>query len=258
MSKLSRMREGGLLHGQLRQLLYDAVIVGNTPRAIEDLAILTLKDLGVEPSFTKVPGYRWATCINVNESTVHGIPESDKPFEDSDVVTIDVGLYYRGYHLDGAFTKQVGKHTAEGQNLVTGGQAALVAALSAVKPGNKVGHIASATENTLAKYRLSPFRELTGHGVGKELHEDPLIPNYLDGKIEKTPQLVVGQTLAIEIICTNGKPSLLLEEDGWTIRTKDGKISGVFEETVEVTLDGYSILTLPSLSQIDKSGRMQA
>lgn len=258
MNKLVSMRRGGELHGTLRAKLYDLVTPGVTPLDVEAEAMRLIQKLGAEPSFTRVPGYHWATCINVNDSCVHGIPTSTTPFLSGDVVTVDVGLYYQGFHLDGAFTKQVGRATKEGTQLVEGGNAALLATLEQVKPGNRVGYLASATEKALRAHGLSPFRELTGHGVGKELHEEPMLPNYLQGDPVKTPQLVVGQTLAIEIICTLGKPALVLEDDGWTIRTRDGKLSGVFEETVEVTSDGYSILTTPALSQVNKSGKMQA
>lgn len=257
MSKLSKMRLGGEIHGAVRAKIYDLVDVGVTPRQVEAQTIALIKDAGAEPGFTKVKGYKWATCINVGSSTVHGIPTSDKPFVDGDVITVDLGVYYRGYHLDGAFTKVVGTPSSEAKKVVQGGFAALQAALLQVKPGNRIGHISKATEETLKQHKLSPFKELTGHGVGRELHEDPMIPNYLDGVIETTPQIVIGQTLAIEIIYTAGRPELILEEDGWTITTIDDKLSGVFEETVEVTHDGYSILTKPTLSQITKSGKMQ-
>lgn len=249
MNKLAAMRHGGLLHGRLRQRLYQAVQPGSTPQAVEQLATRTLKELGAEPSFTKVKNYHWATCININDSCVHGIPTSTSAFLPSDVVTVDVGLYYHGYHLDGAFTKQLAPPTAEGTKLINGGQAALEAALRATKPGARIGHLSEAIHSTLTSYGLAPFRELTGHGVGRSLHEDPMLPNFFEGNPQATPQLVLGQTLAVEIICTLGKPELELEKDGWTIRTKDGKLSGVFEETVEVTVDGCSVLTRPTLSQ---------
>jgi methionyl aminopeptidase len=250
MSKLSRMREGGQIHGQVRRALYELVDVGVTPQELEQHALRLIREKGAEPSFTKVKDYRWATCINVNASCVHGIPTSQDPFRDGDLVTLDVGVFFRGYHLDGAFTKIVGNGSSEAKRVVEGGLAAIAATLKMVKPGNHIGHLSQATERALAKFGLSPFRELTGHGVGRDLHENPNIPNLLEGKLDNTPQLVVGQTLAIEIIYTLGSPTLLLEEDGWTITTKDGKLSGVFEETVEVTVDGVSVLTQPTLFQI--------
>lgn len=250
------MRTGGEIHGQVRREIYNFIDLGITPAKVEEKTLKLIAAAGAEPGFTKVKGYSWATCINVGSSTVHGIPTSEKPFVDGDLVTVDLGVYYRGYHLDGAFTKVVGKSSKEANQIIKGGSAALEAAIKAVKPGNRIGDVSTATEKTLLKYKLTPFRELTGHGVGRELHEDPMIPNYLDVELATTPQIVIGQTLAIEIIYTAGKPELVLEEDGWTISTKDGKLSGVFEETVEVTHDGCSVLTKPTLYQITKSGKI--
>ncbi len=250
------MRTGGEIHGQVRREIYNFIDLGITPSQVEEKTLKLIADSGAEPGFTKVKGYSWATCINVGSSTVHGIPTSEKPFVDGDLVTVDLGVYYRGYHLDGAFTKVVGKSSKEANQIIKGGSAALEAAIKAVKPGNRIGDVSQATEKTLLEYKLTPFRELTGHGVGRELHEDPMIPNYLDVELTTTPQIVIGQTLAIEIIYTAGKPELVLEEDGWTISTKDGKLSGVFEETVEVTHDGCSVLTKPTLYQITKSGKI--
>lgn len=249
MSKLTAMREGGQIHGSIRQAIYEFVQPGVSPQQIESKTQELISSHHVEPSFTKVKNYHWATCVNVNSGTVHGIPSSQKSFKPGDLVTVDLGIYHKGYHLDGAFTKTVGSANNRTKHLIEGGLFAIQQALQAVKPGNRIGHISQATEQALAKYNLSAFRELTGHGVGRDLHEDPLIPNLLEKDIGSTPQIVVGQTLAIEIIYTEGKPELVLEEDGWTISTKDDKLSGVFEETVEVTPDGYSVLTQPTLSQ---------
>jgi len=250
MNKLKAMREGGAILGSIRASLYDFVQVGVTPTAVEAETMKLIRARGVEPSFTRVPNYRWATCININDGIVHGIPDSTKEFQDGDIVTVDLGVYHLGFHTDCAFTKVVGSSSPTKDQFLAGGLASLKAALSVIKPGNRVGHIGQAVEQTLKKFALSPARELTGHGVGRELHEEPMIPNYLSGKLDSTPQLVLGQTLAIETIYVDGKPTLIMAKDGWTISTKDGRLSGVFEETVEVVTDGCSILTTPSLFQI--------
>lgn len=250
MNKLKAMREGGAILGEIRALLYDFAQVGVSPAAIEALTLKLIKERGVEPSFTRVPKYHWATCINLNDGIVHGIPTGSIGLKDGDVVTVDLGVYHLGFHTDCAFTKIVGTSTPAKNAFIAGGLASLKAALAVIKPGNRVGHIGQAVEKTLNQSGFSPARELTGHGVGRELHEDPMIPNYLSGKLDSTPQLVIGQTLAIETIYVEGKPALIIDRDGWTISTKDGKLSGVFEETVEVTSDGCSILTTPSLFQI--------
>lgn len=256
MSKRTAMREGGKIHGQVRSALYHAVKVGATPKEIEALAVKLIKEAGAETSFTKVKDYYWATCINVNHGTVHGIPESDTPFKSGDMVTVDLGVFYRGYHLDGAFTKVVGTSSPSKDKFLQAGLSALSNAIKAVKAGQRVGHISRATDQVLKETGYKAFPELTGHGVGRDLHEDPLIPNVVSDKLEDTPQLVVGQTIAIEVIYAEGEPKLILEEDGWTISTKDGKLSAVFEETVEVSPDGYSILTQPTLFELTRSGKI--
>ena len=236
--------------GRVRAALYEYTQVGITPKQVEFKARELIKAEGGELSFTKVPGYRWATCININEGIVHGIPTSEVPFAEGDLVTVDVGVFYHGYHTDAAFSKIVGKSTAEKDRFLKAGLEGLKNAIDSVKPGGRIGDISEAMETSLKKYGYRATRELTGHGVGKELHEEPMISNVVVAPREKTPIIKLGQTLAIEIIYVQGKPSLVLEEDGWTISVKDGTLSAVHEETVLVTEDGCSILTVPTLFQI--------
>ncbi len=257
MNKIAAMTEGGAILGRVREALYQEMKVGASPRSLELLARKLIKAEGGELSFTKVPGYHWATCININSGIVHGIPESDEPFKDGDLVTVDVGVYYRGYHTDAAVSRVVGTSTPEKDRFLEAGMKSLMAAIAAVKPGNRVGDISEAMGNTITSFGYATTRELTGHGVGHDLHEEPMIPELKVAPRENTPELEVGQTIAVEVNYVQGKPGLVLEEDGWTISTKDGKLSAVFEETVLVTVDGHSILTAPVLSQIIQSGTMQ-
>ncbi|PIS17979.1 type I methionyl aminopeptidase [Candidatus Collierbacteria bacterium CG17_big_fil_post_rev_8_21_14_2_50_45_7] len=250
MNKIEAMKIGGAMLGRVRQALYTFTTVGVTPKAIEFKARQLIKAEGGELSFTKVPTYRWATCININDGIVHGIPESTIPLKDGDLVTVDVGVYYKGFHTDCAFSKVVGTSSPAKDRFLKAGLEGLQNALNAIKAGGRIGEISLAMESTLKKYGYSATAELTGHGVGQELHEDPMISNVVLGPREQTPVISVGQTLAIEIIYVQGKPSLILEEDGWTISVKDGTLSAVHEETVLVTEDGCSILTVPSLFQI--------
>lgn len=250
MNKLKAMTQGGAILGRVRQALYNFTVVGVTPAQIEQQAKTLIKAEGAELSFTKVPGYRWATCINLNDGIVHGIPSSTIPLKSGDLVTVDVGVFYHGYHTDAAFSKVVGQSNQTKDRFLKAGMEGLKNALASVKAGAHIGEISEAMESTLKKYGYQATRELTGHGVGKELHEEPMISNVVVTPTAKTPVMEEGQTLAIEIIYVEGKPALVLEEDGWTISTKDGTLSAVFEETVVVTLDGCSILTTPTLFQI--------
>ncbi|KKU88822.1 MAG: Methionine aminopeptidase [Microgenomates group bacterium GW2011_GWF2_47_9] len=244
------MKEGGAILGAVRSKLYSFVEVGVTPLEIEEKARALIKEYGGEPSFTKVPGYHHVTCVNLNSGIVHGLPVSDVPFVDGDLVTVDCGVYFKGFHTDAAFSKVVGTSTPAKDKFLAAGLASLKSALSVIKPGSRIGDISLATQTVLENAGYYPTRELTGHGIGRELHEEPMIPNLLSVPIESTPELVLGQTLAIENIYADVKPRLSLEKDGWTINVINGKLSAVFEETVQVTEGGCSILTTPTLFQI--------
>lgn len=250
MNQIDAMTIGGAKLGRVRQGLFNYTQVGISPKQIEFKARELIKAEGGELSFTKVPGYRWATCINLNAGIVHGIPTSEVPLNDGDLVTVDVGVFYHGYHTDAAFSKIVGKSTPAKDKFIKAGMEGLKNAIAAVKPGNRIGDISQAMDSTIKKYGYSCTKELTGHGVGRELHEEPMISNVVVSARDKTPLIQVGQTLAVEIIYVEGKPALVLEADGWTISTKDGTLSAVQEETVVVTEDGCSILTTPTLFQI--------
>ena len=248
------MQEGGAILGRVRQELKKLTQVGISPAELEAHAQKLIKSHGAEVSFDKVPGYKWATCINLNEGIVHGIPTSTIAFVSGDMVTVDVGVYYEGYHTDSAYTVVVGESTPAQDTFLEAGLYALKQSIQVVTAGARVGDISFATGEALKKYGVYPTKELTGHGVGRELHEQPMIPNLLLGKIEQTPQLVVGQTIAIEVIYTSKPPSLYLEKDGWTISSRNDKLTAVFEETVQVREDGFLILTVPSLFQMYSSG----
>lgn len=250
MNKIAAMTLGGEMLGKVRQSLYEFTRVGVSPSEIEIEARRLIRAAGAELSFTKVPGYSWATCINLNDGVVHGIPTSTAPLKSGDLVTVDVGVYYKGYHTDSAFTKVVGVASSAQQRFLQAGLEGLKLAIEAVKPGNRIGDISLAMDQTMKKYGYHCTKELTGHGVGHDLHEEPMISNVVTAPRDKTPLIVEGQTLAIEIIYVEGSPSLVMEEDNWTISTKDGKMAAVHEETVAVTADGCSILTTPSLFQI--------
>ncbi len=247
--KLPLIREACRRLGQITALLYDFVQPGVSPWEIEQQARQLIIQAGGTPSFQQVKNYHWATCINLNEGVVHGIPTSRDPLQSGDLVTVDLGLFYHGFHSDNAFSKVVGPSTPAKDRFLQAGKEAIQAALNQIKPGAYVGAISQATETVLRSYGYSPAQGLTGHGVGRHLHEEPMIPCLLEKPIEHTPRLRQGQTLAIEIIYMHGSPELVLADDNWTISTKDGKLAAVFEETVEVTDDGYSILTTPALFQ---------
>lgn len=240
--KLTAMTEGGKYLGEIRQKLVDMVKPGLTLAQIDQQAEKLLLATGGEPAFKRVPDYSWSTCINLNQGIVHGIPD-DTIIQDGDLVSIDVGLYYQGYYTDTSTSTIAGTAQPKLQKFLEIGRQALADGIAAATLGNRAGHISLAIEKSLAKHDLYAIPSLTGHGVGNELHEAPHIPGLLIGKLKKTPTLYPGQTLAIEVIYTPGSTDIITEPDGWTISTKDGTISGLFEETVAVLEEGPKILT---------------
>lgn len=241
--KNTAMRDGGQRLAEIKKALYDFTDVAVTPAEIEAKAQELIRASGGEPSFAKVPGYDWATCVNLNEGVVHGIPTGNEPFVSGDVVSVDMGIFYQGYHTDTSFTKVVGESTTEKDKFLATGREALEEAISVVKAGAHVGEISQVMQATVEAAGYNVSRHLTGHGVGKTLHEEPNIPCYLDNRVKATPVLTEGQTIAIEVIYMMGDYPIEIAKDGWTIVTSDGRIAAVFEETVEVTSDGHLILT---------------
>jgi methionyl aminopeptidase len=237
------MAEGGAKLGRVKNALAKAVKAGMNAAEIENLANELIEKEGAEASFKKVPGYSWATCVNVNAGLVHGIPSADLIFKDGDVVSIDVGIFYKGFHTDTSVSVGLSP-TPENKKFLNVGKNALERAISKVKIGNYIYDISKEIEETLESAGYTPIKALVGHGVGRELHEDPQIPCFVPGKIEDSPKIVAGMVLAVEVMYAMGSDKVEILEDGWTIAMRDGKISALYEETVAVTKSGPKVLTL--------------
>jgi len=236
------MAEGGAKLGRVKNALAKAVKSGVSALDIENLAMKLIKDEGAEASFAKVPGYHWATCINVNEGLVHGIPTKEVVFKDGDVVSIDVGVFYKGFHTDTSITVGINLDPFS-KKFVNIGYETLQKALKAVKEGNYIFDISKVMEENIEAAGYSTIKALVGHGVGRELHEDPQIPCFVPGRIEDSPVIKKGMVLAVEVMYAAGSDKVEVSEDGWTIAMRDGKISGLFEETIAVTEKGGQVLT---------------
>lgn len=195
---------------------------------------------GAKPSFKGYDGFPNATCISVNEEVVHGIP-SKRRLKDGDIVSIDIGADYKGYHGDSAWSYAVGTISDDKKYLMEHTKKALFEGIKQVKPGNRVGDIGDAVERYANAHNLGIVRELCGHGVGNHLHEEPDVPNY--GKMHTGPILKEGMVIAIEPMLNLGTDDVVIEDNDWTITTLDNKPSAHFEHTVLVTKDGYQILT---------------
>jgi methionyl aminopeptidase len=241
-SDISIMAEGGKKLSRIKKALKDKVAVGVSAMAIEELARKLIEKEGGKPSFMMVPGYKWATCVNVNEGLVHGIPKKRIVFKKGDVVSVDIGFYYKGFHTDTSVTKGLAVDAKTKKFLATG-EVALKKAIKAAKVGNKIVDISEAIETTVKANDYTPIRALVGHGVGRALHEGPQIPCFTGGKKEKSPEILPGMVLAIEVMYGLGSPEVELGSDGWTISMRDAKIAALYEETVAITKHGPFVLT---------------
>lgn len=240
------MREGGQRLSWVVGKVINEARPGVALFQLDQLAELLIEKQGGKPSFKMVPGYNWATCLNVNEGVVHGIPGNYR-LQEGDLFSIDVGMFYKGFHTDMARTlciqAQNSKVKTQNDFFLEVGRRTLKKAIQIAKVGNRVGHISKTIGNEVKKAGFTPIRVLTGHGVGRELHEKPQIPCFLKGKIEQTSLLKPGMVLAIEVIYSQGGADVVMTNDGWTIQTADGKLAGLFEDTVAITSKGPLILT---------------
>lgn len=243
------MAEGGKKLARVKKALAQAIRIGGNAAQIEDFAVGLIKREGAEISFNKVPGYHWATCITVNSGLVHGIPTKSLIFKKGDVVSVDVGVFYKGFHTDTSITVglEVEPNILKFLNI---GKAALADAISKVHEGNYLLEISRAIEKKVESGGFTTIKALVGHGVGRDLHEDPQIPCFIprvsDGslmRVEDSPKIQKGMVLAVEVMYTMGGDAVEVLPDGWTIATQDGKISALFEDTVAVTAGGSKVLT---------------
>ena len=240
--ELEVMISGGKLLGEVKAALRDAVKVGVIALNVEELAVKLIEQKGGEPSFKGVPGYSWATCINVNEGLVHGIPKREVVFKKGDIVSVDVGMLYQGFHTDTSFTVGL-EADPETEKFLEAGKSALKEAIAKVKPGAKIYDISKAIEDGITQAGLTPIRDLVGHGIGKALHELPQIPCFVSDGRQRSLEIPEGATLAIEVMYAQGSSQVEIVKDGWTIAMRDGKISALFEETVAATAGGPLVLT---------------
>lgn len=222
---------------------------GVTGLEVDDVVQKEIYKLGGDLSYKTVPGYKYATCITINEGVVHGIPNSKK-FEVGDLVSVDLAVVYKGWHTDCAWSvlvngqgidNQQKEETEEKQRFLQIGEEALWEAVSQATLGSRVGDISSAIQSKVEGSGFRVVRSLVGHGIGRSLHEDPQIPGF--GKAGKGAVLKNGAALAIEVIFAKGNEELILDEDGWTYKTADGSWGGLFEMTVIVGDQKPAVLT---------------
>lgn len=238
--EIERMRtSGGMLAAVLRHL-EPHVQPGIATQELDRLAAAELQRLGGEPAFLGYNGFPGVLCVSINDEIVHGLP-SQRRLKEGDIVGLDFGVTYEGMVTDGAVTLPVGKVSLEAARLLTATREALAAGIKKVRAGAHLGDVGHAIETRLRRDKLGVIEDLCGHGVGHELHEDPLVLNY--GQAGTGMRLKAGMTIAIEPMAALGTHEVVLASDHWTIQTADGSLGAQFEHTVLVTESGAEILT---------------
>lgn len=239
-AELRFMREAGRIVAETHRLMAGAVRAGVTTRELDDIADRYIRSQGAIPSFKGYNQFPGSICASVNEELVHGIPGSRK-LSEGDIITLDIGAQYEGYHGDSAWTYPVGDITEEVSRLLEVTERSLYAGLELVKPDVRLYTVSHAIQKVVEDAGFSIVREYVGHGIGKDLHEEPQIPNY--GIPDRGPRLKPGMVLAIEPMVNIGERYVQTLSDNWTVVTVDGSWCAHYEHTVAVTESGYEILT---------------
>ena len=239
--ELALMREAGHIVALAHKAVREAIKPGISTAELDKIAYDVITSNGATPSFLNYNGYPATICASVNEVVIHGIPSKKTILKDGDIISIDIGANYHGYHGDCAKTFFVGSVSEEKKKLVEVTTQSLYEGLKFARPGNRLSDISHAIEEYATKFGYSMVLDYTGHGVGHALHEDPAVPNY--GAPGKGPILKKGMTLAIEPMINIGSYEVLTKEDGWTVVTRDNSLSAHFEHTVAITPQGPEILT---------------
>lgn len=243
-SEINAMKEAGKISARALKLAGTMVEPGVSTEKIDEAVLKYIKSQGAAPSFLNYGGFPKSCCISVNHQVIHGIPSKNCVLKSGDVVSVDVGAYFKGYHGDNAYTFACGDITAEAKNLLDATKESLMQAISVAKVGNRLGDVGNTVEEYVKKRGYSVVRDFVGHGVGTSLHEDPSVPNY--GNPGHGVRLREGMTIAIEPMVNEGTGEVIVLDDGWTTITADKKLSAHFEHTIAITPSGPVILTDPS------------
>ena len=238
--EIELLKIAGNIVYETHQYLSPFIKEGITTKELDTLAEEFIRSKGATPSFKGYNDYLASICTSINEEVVHGI-RSKRRLRNGDIISIDIGACYKGYHGDSAWTYAVGEVSEKRKYLMEHTEKSLFVGLSMVRPGNRIGDIGAAIYEYATSHKLGVVRELVGHGVGTSVHEEPEVPNY--GKPHTGPVLKEGMVIAIEPMLTLGRRDICILDDDWTIETVDNSPSAHFEHTIVVTKDGYKILT---------------
>ena len=241
-SQISAMIEAGRITGEALLVARESVREGMSTKELDTLIRTHIEKCGAKPSFLGYNGFPGSACISINDEVIHGIPSEKKILREGDIVKVDVGAFYRGFHGDSARTIPVGKVSDTAQRLIDTTRGSFFAGVEAFKVGNRMGDIGNAIQTVVENEGFSVVKRYIGHGIGQNLHESPDVPNY--GTVGRGTRLCVGMALAIEPMVNVGSLEVYELADGWTVKTSDKSLSAHYENTVVLTSDGIVITTL--------------
>ena len=239
--EIDLMRRAGRITAEALQVARDCIRPGVSTKEVDDKIRIFIEKCGATPSFLGLYGFPGSACISINNQVIHGIPSKNVIIQDGDIVKVDVGARYRGYNGDSARTFPVGKVSDEALRLISVTEQSFHEAMKVARPGNRIGDIGFAVENFVISNGFSVVRDYVGHGVGKDLHEEPEIPNF--GRAGRGVRLYPGMTLAIEPMVNAGSHDVRVLKDGWTVETLDGALSAHYENSILITDNDPIILT---------------
>jgi methionyl aminopeptidase len=240
--ELLLMKEAGRVVGLVFKTLEEKIKPGMTTLEIDEIVEKTMLDNDCIPAEKGYYDYPASACVSVNDTLIHGIPSSKIVLKEGDIVSVDIVANYKGYMADACRTFRVGTISSRAERIVNVTKEAFFEALKLVKPGNHIGDISHSVQEYVEKHGYNVVREYTGHGIGSQMHEDPAIPNY--GKAGSGIRLEPGMTICIEPMVLEGRKDVRVLPDGWTVKSRDGKLTAHYENTVVVTESGYEIITM--------------
>ena len=240
-AQISAMKEAGRITGEALLLAREHVREGISTKELDTLIREYIERCGAKPSFLGYGGFPASACISINDEVIHGIPSKKRILQEGDIVKIDVGAFYGGFHGDSARTIPVGKVSDEAMKLIEVTRNSFFAGVEMLKAGNRIGDVGSAIQSCVEKEGFSVVRRYIGHGVGRALHEQPDVPNY--GTPGRGVRLCNGMTLAIEPMVNIGTSEVKDMPDGWTVKTADGSLSAHYENSIAITPEGVIVLT---------------
>ena len=240
--ELSIMREACKISAQALKLIGEAIEPGVTTAELDRIAEKFIRSCGATPNFKGYNGYPATACISINNEVIHGIPTAKRKIQNGDIVSVDLGALFEGYHGDNAATFACGDVSEVAKRLMDATRESLYEGIKMARAGGRIGDISNAIQSYVEARGYSVVRDFVGHGVGTSLHEAPEVPNF--GIAGRGVRLMPGMTLAIEPMINVGKPQVKIMPDGWTVLTQDGSLSAHFEHTIAITADGPQIMTI--------------